>query len=82
MSPAATRHGGLVAGAALVVAATWITALARAARPLAVVGATVGVVAAATGAVVVGAASLVSRRWPRRPATCGPRSPTACSSPR
>jgi signal transduction histidine kinase len=64
MSRPATRHGGLIAGAALVAAATWITALAALLARWPSSAATVVVVAAVTTAVVV-VALLVARRWPR-----------------
>jgi signal transduction histidine kinase len=59
----AARHGGLIAGAALVVATTWVTAVVSllARWPS---GSTVGLVAAATLGVVVGAL-VIARRRPR-----------------
>jgi len=59
-----TRHGGLVAGAALVVAAVWVTAVASLLARWPSSGATIGVLAAVS-AVIVGVALLVARRWPR-----------------
>ena len=81
VSRPAARHGGLVAGAALVVATTWITAAGRAAGPLAVVGRDRRRRRRGHGAVVVG-------RPPRRPPLAARRGTpraaiaTACSSPR
>ena len=57
------RRGGLIAGAALVVATTWVTAAAALVARWPSSGATVGIVAAAAGAVVLGAL-LIARRWP------------------
>ena len=58
------RHGGLVAGAALVVATTWVTAATALLAHWPSSRATIGVVAA-VAAVVVGGALVVARRWPR-----------------
>jgi signal transduction histidine kinase len=60
----AARHGGLLAGATLVVAVTWITAVAALLARWPATAATVGVVAAVATAVVA-VALLIARRWPR-----------------
>jgi signal transduction histidine kinase len=61
---AAARHGGLIAGAALVAATTWVTTIAALLARWPSSAATIGIVAAATAALVA-AALLVARRWPR-----------------
>jgi signal transduction histidine kinase len=64
MTRPAARHGGLVAGATLVVAATWVTTLAAFLARWPTSAWTIGVVAVVTTAVVA-VALLVARRWPR-----------------
>jgi signal transduction histidine kinase len=59
-----TRHGGLLAGAALVVAATWVPAVTALLAQWPSSGATIGVVAVVATATVA-VALAVARRWPR-----------------